>query len=372
MFNKLILLSPDANNGEGSSDLPNSNTETEKTNETQSKVSLLDKVRQAAKSSGSVEVSEENGEKIGNEEESGSKNQQDNSNKGEESGEVEGRKTGDETVEGGEEQKETKEKVVDDSKLTFNEHPRWKQVKAESEELKQQVESLKPVVERDRLLRDYMRNEGISAQELSIALEFCALIRKDPAAAFEKIKPTYDALASYKGEILPQDLQQEVTDGALTLARAKEIAQLRAGVQHKEVQDKRNEEDQLNRQVENIRSGLFNWGKSKMTTNPGFKPKSNGQSDGLWEAVDAKFMQLCGQNPPGSVEQAIALAESAYSSMSALIKGSQQRKPVSKILPPSRNGSLMDKAKLPTSGHARTLALVRGAADGTLTTDDIK
>lgn len=103
------------------------------------------------------------------------------------------------------------------SKLTKN-------LKAASAE----IESLKPKAAEFDKIDTYVRNAGLSSQDVAGTLEIAAMLRSQPAQALARLLPIVQQLQSMTGETLPADLQQRVDQGYLTEADAKTLAKAQA------------------------------------------------------------------------------------------------------------------------------------------------
>lgn len=104
------------------------------------------------------------------------------------------------------------------SKLTKN-------LKAASSE----IESLKPKAAEFDKIDTYVRNAGLSPQDVAGTLEIAAMLRSSPANALARLEPIVAQLRATIGETLPAELQQRVDQGYLTEADAKTLAKAQAG-----------------------------------------------------------------------------------------------------------------------------------------------
>jgi len=86
--------------------------------------------------------------------------------------------------------------------------------------------SLAPKAKELDNLTGWVRGQGLSDADVRGTLEITGLIRNNPRAALERIRPVMAALEKIVGETLPPELQQRVDQGFLTEQDAK--AQARA------------------------------------------------------------------------------------------------------------------------------------------------
>jgi hypothetical protein len=91
-----------------------------------------------------------------------------------------------------------------------------------------EIESLKPEAESYRKVAAYMRENGLTAQDAGEAFRWAALMKSDPQAAFEALRPVMLDLAQKVGAVLPTDLAEDVRLGRITQQRAQELARSRA------------------------------------------------------------------------------------------------------------------------------------------------
>lgn len=145
----------------------------------------------------------------------------------------------------------------DDTKLPFHEHPRWKEVLKERDDLKQASEAIRPFIDQQKNLDNYLRSNAITETQFGEALSFLALRNSNPAEAYAKfVKPMVEEFATYEGSKLPQDLQEKVDRGTLTADDAKDWARQRATTQFNQ---QRTERDAARRFEEEQASALGLW-----------------------------------------------------------------------------------------------------------------
>lgn len=232
-------------------------------------------------------------------------------------------------------------KAPEDEKLPFHEHPRWKQVLGERNEYEQKLKQLEPLADEQRNVARYCQTNGVTPEEFQQAVEIAALLKNDPKAALERLKPVVAGLQSLNGESLPKDLademaqvQQELTDGTISEgaaqryeARIRENAKLRAQTSLSSEQGKQGAQRQREAAIAQGMQAVNEWQKLKQSGDVDYKPKAKAdEPHGLFELVDREFQFLVnnaaqsGQNvfDPKTV---VALAEQAYVN----IKASTQR-----------------------------------------------
>ncbi len=120
----------------------------------------------------------------------------------------------------------------------FHEHPRWKALVSQRDELiterdtfKAEAEAHKEDHEAITRLNDFMTSQQISTENLNELLQIGGLLRNDPVKALEAIRPTYEKLLALTGEILPEDLKQAMEAGHITEDYARQLARTRGTAQ---------------------------------------------------------------------------------------------------------------------------------------------
>jgi hypothetical protein len=107
------------------------------------------------------------------------------------------------------------------SDAPFHNHPRFRALIQQRNELRAPAESY-------RKIEAFCTENAIDSEEAASALNWIALMKRDPAKAWEEIKPTIQNLLGTLGEILPQDLREKVAGGQMTLEIAKALSKERA------------------------------------------------------------------------------------------------------------------------------------------------
>lgn len=121
--------------------------------------------------------------------------------------------------------------VEDDANLPFHNHPRWKAVIAERDQLKDPAE-------RWGHITGFMQEHGLSSEEVAEGYEVMALLKSgDPAKlaqAREWFAERLDGLDQTLGNVLPDDLVARIEAGTLDEEGATELAQARAAAKLRE------------------------------------------------------------------------------------------------------------------------------------------
>jgi hypothetical protein len=228
-----------------------------------------------------------------------------------------------------EEKKPAEVAKEEDKKLPFHTHPRFQELTKERSAFKAEVESLKPAAQRAKAIDDYCQKYGISGDEFNSAVEIAALLHVDPAKALTTLRSYVEILELTLGNKLPADLQKEVDEGAISEARAKELASLRVKSQGLEYTGKKSEQQVAQERQAAITSAINSWDSQKRTSDIAYEKK--------YPLVEKAFIALCSMNPPRSPQEAIQLAEKAYSEVNTALGTFVPKPPVRKVL--KTNGS---------------------------------
>lgn len=234
----------------------------------------------------------------------------------------------------------SKAKVVDDSKLPFGKHPRFKELVAEKNAAQEKVTQLEPVVERMKAIEDYCVKNGIDAQSYDNALILAGLQKTNPQEAIKRLEAQLNELRLNVGEILPSDLQEKVDGGTLALTDAKELAQARLDKERAQGQVKQTEAQQAAQIQQQLVQTLDSWSNQKAKTDLAFKPKANAnEADGKYELVQSKFAALWQARTPRTIAEAVALAEEAYTAVDKYVTSIIPRPAVTRRLTPKSSAA---------------------------------
>jgi len=191
----------------------------------------------------------------------------------------------------GEEKEQTEEdktKEAEEAKR-LDKNPRF-------QELTKKVQELEPLANRMRNVEKWMKDNGVSADEASQALNLVTLL-KNPARAdeaFKVLEPIIQGLQAARGEVLPIDLQKQVDDGNVSLPLAKELAKARAQkVMNEQTQQSQGQQQFATRCAQAVTS----WEEATKKTDPDFQRKLPFMIDALKARVLA--------NPRATPEQRV-------------------------------------------------------------------
>jgi hypothetical protein len=219
----------------------------------------------------------------------------------------------------------TQQPEEDDSKLPFHNHPRWKQVIQERDTYKGAATQFNEVLQ-------YMAHNGLSTQEVEKGMEIMALMKNNPLAALEALRPHYNGLRQFAGEALPDDIAHKVQEGFIDRQTAVELAKQRNQAaflaqrqQAQQVQQEQYLQNQQHQQhVESIATTVNSWEASVKSRDPDYQHKAGLISD--------RVRVLLTQHQPRSPREAVAIAERAYADVNASLGSlSPRRQPMRSV-----------------------------------------
>lgn len=196
----------------------------------------------------------------------------------------------------------------DDSKLPFNNHPRWKEVLAERDTAKTEVARLetewKPIVESQKSITDYCAANNITPSAFQETLQFRALMNTDPAKALEQLMPIVQSLQALTGKgINDPVLLQKVKDGLMDEDSAREITKLRAEQAFKQTNAQTQQQQVAQQNLRQMEQSVTTWFNSKKSLDPAFEDKV--------VFVNGLFGQMVNATPPKTSADVTALLEKA-------------------------------------------------------------
>lgn len=209
--------------------------------------------------------------------------------------------------------------------LSERTNKRFRKLVAQRDDERRQTEALKPRAEQFDRIISYMRENSIKPAEFDNALEITALINSGNfSRALEVLTPIYRELAAKAGEVLPNDLAEDVRLGRIDEQRARELSRARANnaaMQQRETQSQERTEAerqqaQTTATVTNATRAVDDWAKAKAGSDPDWHLKQKDVAD----AVELELMRLGAQGYPKTKEAAIAIADKALKTVEDRIK----------------------------------------------------
>lgn len=156
------------------------------------------------------------------------------------------------------------------SDVPFHKHPRF-------QDLLKQKKAFEVDAVRYRNVQNYLDQNGLNAEEAADGLMIMGLMKTDPAAAWDRLKPVVQNLLVAIGEVLPDDLSHRVQRGELPMEAAQEISRARAKAQTVEsVQSFREQQAERARQMQHAQSlvdAANSWEADRRAKDPNFEAK---------------------------------------------------------------------------------------------------
>ena len=138
-----------------------------------------------------------------------------------------------------------------------------------------QIEPLKAKAESFDKVQAFCTEARLSKDEVNTGFTIMRLMKHDPLRALEVLKPYYERLQQFSGDLLPEDLQQRVNSGVIDEATARELVRERMQAQLLTHQKTQNEEQAQQSQFEQFTSSVEtatnNWEKTQAASDPDYK-----------------------------------------------------------------------------------------------------
>ena len=203
------------------------------------------------------------------------------------------------------------------SDAPFHNHPRFKKLIAQRNEYRAGHEQFQKI-------QGYLVENGLTGQEAAEGFEVMALLKRDPAAAWAKLKPIVQNLLVVTGNVLPDDLKSRVQRGELSREAAMEMSRLRAGQQTTEQQRQferqRQEQMQAHQAQQQIKAEVGGWEMAMRTRDPDF--------DAKYDVIEGQVLRMQRtEGMPRTPAEAKAQLDRAYEAANRLFASQQPRRP---------------------------------------------
>jgi hypothetical protein len=206
------------------------------------------------------------------------------------------------------------------SDAPFHNHPRFKKLIAQRNEYRAGHEQF-------RKIQDYLIENGLTGQEAAEGFEVMALLKRDPAAAWAKLKPIVQNLLVVTGSVLPEDLKSRVQRGELSREAAMEMSRLRAGqqtlTQQQEFERQRQQQLAAHQAQQAVRAEVGSWEMAMRSRDPDFEAK--------YEVIEGQVLRLQrAEGLPRTPAEAKAQLDRAYQAANQMFAAQQPRRPAVK------------------------------------------
>lgn len=149
---------------------------------------------------------------------------------------------------------------------------RFRELANAKRELSSQLEPLKQKAEEFDRLNGMAEQNQMSPDDVKSAFEISGLIKTNPEEALKRLHPIVKGLLKLTGHELPEDLKAEVEAGALTQARAQELAKQRSTNERlQQTQEQREEQErvrQFTETTDRMARDVDSWASEQKTSDP--------------------------------------------------------------------------------------------------------
>lgn len=185
-----------------------------------------------------------------------------------------------------------------------------------------EVEQLRPKAQALDAFHTITRNGNLNKEDVNTIFHIGVLMKNDPAKAYEVLKPIIAQLQEMVGEILPKDLQDQVTTGRIAPDAAKELSRLRANqnvsVSIQQQNAERDKQDRTARAAEQSRTlqndvgtAITKWENDWKASDPDYSLKSSRVNEAIELELNRALILAKDGKPnhlPRNVEEAVKLA----------------------------------------------------------------
>jgi hypothetical protein len=186
---------------------------------------------------------------------------------------------------------------------------------------KSEADSLRPKADGFERISAFVRDKGLSEQDVNTGFEIMALMSSDPVRAYQVLTPIYQQLAANVGAVLPQDLADDVRLGYVSQNRAQELAQTRAlaDIERNRAQRfvEQRQQEEIGRQnqahIDGVAGAVTTWEKAKSANDPDWELKR----ERIGELIELEVRRA---GYPQNPQQAVELAEKALMRVSQELK----------------------------------------------------
>ena len=253
----------------------------------------------------------------------------------------------------------SEEKPDEDFKdVPFNKHPRFRQLVAEKNELKNLNSTLQNDSVQYKKITDFMDRNKLTPEEAVNGFRLMAALKNNPEDAYDALSHYMEEVSHQTGRKLPEDLQAKVDDGFIDEEAAKELSQTRASLEREKQLRKQEftsaQQAQSTQRSQHLENVLKSWGTNIVAKDPDFSLKQEEFNDRVVALVNER-------GRPQTQEQMINLVDEAYETINERFKS---RLPSKKPISTATGGKLSGGPRSePKSLHdAISIALEESAA----------
>lgn len=245
------------------------------------------------------------------------------------------------------EKTDAEKEADEDAKVPFHKHPRWQKkleierdLRAKVSAFEQEAEPLRTKAGQLDQIGQFMTSNSLTPEEMTEGMEIMALMKRDPAAALEALRPKLDALEIASGTKFPKDIQEKVDAGQLDAESAAELTQSRYVAKANEVRAElatgKLEQTTAQTTMAGMKTAVQVWEADLKTRDPDYSHKQSFVID--------RTRVLAQANPPKTPEDAVAMAKQAYDDVSAQFKRFAAPKPTAATVTSDKSSTRSDPA----------------------------
>jgi len=203
------------------------------------------------------------------------------------------------------------------SDAPFHNHPRFKKLIAQRNEFRAGHEQFQKI-------QGYLVENGLTGQEAAEGFAVMALLKRDPAAAWAKLKPIVQNLLVVTGSVLPDDLKSRVQRGEISREAAMEMSRLRAGqqtlTQQQEFERQRQQQLAAHQAQQAVKTEVGSWEMAMRSRDPDF--------DAKYDVIEGQVLRLHRtEGLPRTAAEARAQLDRAYAAANQVLAPAQTRRP---------------------------------------------
>ena len=212
---------------------------------------------------------------------------------------------------------------------------RFEQLQSKYRDVNERLEKSEVDAGLYRQYSEFLDTNRITKDEANNLFNIGALMKSDPQQALQALTPYYNQLLEVTGNVLPNDLKQQVEQGYITEKNAVELSMHRAQSSHQQVMNQQNDQQQQQQVVAhqqelstNIQSALADLENNWQKSDPDYDVKSTRIQERvklMWFESNQKGQM------PRSVDEAIGMAERAKREIEKEFRQFRPKKPVTSV-----------------------------------------
>lgn len=221
-------------------------------------------------------------------------------------------------------------------------------VEGERNQVREELETIKPKAERMDHILGYMQANAVTPEHLDHALGLTALINK---GEFDKAIPILENLLGQvrasAGEVLPNDLHDQVERGLITEANAKELQKARLTVQRSQEREQQSQHERQQREVQatvdTAATTADAWHKEQATSDPDWNLKRDLVTQRVENELGKRLREQGTAGYPRTAQDVRAMLDQAKKDVDQSLS---RFKPAPKAInPPASGGSASSRSR---------------------------